>query len=189
MNSSGRRPPGPGGSIGALGKRQTVIAASGDTDAGAFSGGQGRAAARCSHVEDGQLTGGRRSSFGHNEEDRGRSWGCHRHIPCPAHRREILLRRTRWTARTQRGPVPPGGTTGLGHVPSGEKRSSFPWPAATPGGGGAGHHGAERSGHTLALLQTMTGLAELPERIGSFDIPKPVLDIVASLGSTGGPSP
>ena len=176
--------------IGALGKRQTVIAGiCADTDVWGVFRGAGKSCCAVLHVEDGQLTGRETELIrAHNEEDEGEILAAvtaQYYLPRPILPREILL------------PADSGDCEELSevlsrraghrvwvHVPQrGEKAEllSMARRNAREEAERATTE-AERSGHTLALLQTMTGLAEVPERMESFDISNTgSSDIVASM--------
>ena len=176
--------------IGALGKRQTVIAGiCADTDVWGVALGAGKSCCAVLHVEDGQLTGRETELIrAHNQEDEGEILAAvtaQYYLPRPILPREILL------------PADSGDCEELSealsrraghrvwvHVPQrGEKAELLAMArrnaaeeverATTD---------AERSDHTLALLQAMTGLPEPPGRMESFDISNTgAADIVASM--------
>ena len=124
--------------IGALGKRQTVIAGiCADTDIWGVARGAGKSCCAVLHVEDGQLTGRETELIRPTTwRTRARSWRpsppsttC----PGPSCRERSWSRRTPATVKSSARPSPAGRGTGCGYTcPSGgRRRSCWPWPAAT----------------------------------------------------------
>ncbi len=176
--------------IGALGKRQTVIAGiCADTDIWGVSLGAGKSCCAVLHVEDGQLTGRETQLIrAHNQEDEGEILAAvtaQYYLPRPILPREILV------------PADSGDCEELSEALS-RRAGHRVWVHVPQRGEKAellamAHRNAleeverattetERADHTLALLQTMTGLPEPPERMESFDISNTgASDIVASM--------
>ena len=176
--------------IGALGKRQTVIAGiCADTDIWGVSLGAGKSCCAVLHVEDGQLMGRETQLIrAHNQEDEGEILAAvtaQYYLPRPILPREILV------------PADSGDCEELSEALS-RRAGHRVWVHVPQRGEKAellamAHRNAleeverattetERADHTLSLLQTMTGLPEPPERMESFDISNTgASDIVASM--------
>lgn len=183
--------------IGALSKRQTVIAGiCADTDVWGLSGG-GKCCAAVLHVEDGQLTGREtqlfRTSCDESPEEMLSAVTAQYYLPRALLPHEILLPRDSGDCEelsevlTRRA-----GHKVWVHVPQrGEKAELLAMAernakeeaerAATA---------AERDERTLELLARMTGLPEPPRRLESFDISNTgASDVVASMVVYAGTKP
>lgn len=184
--------------IGALGKKQTVIAGiCADTDVWGVYRSAGKSCCAVLHIEDGQLAGRETQLFSaYNEEDEGEMLAAvtaQYYLPRSLLPREILL------------PADSGDCDELGevlsrraghrvwvHVPQRGEKAELLDMARRNAAEEAERatSDAERISHTLEVLGKMTGLPQPPQRMESFDISNTgASDIVASMVVYSGVKP